>query len=145
MRNWNPAIGYHLPRLAIFLYYLWGIETTNFNSTNINNICLFILPMRNWNYNTVHALFPSIGFLFILPMRNWNQFLLFRYAVKQTNFLYYLWGIETWHGVIYYLTTVYHFLYYLWGIETCFQILFWNLFLIFLYYLWGIETIFHLD
>ena len=108
------------------------------------------------------SVIDNLNKLFILPMRNWNIVVTGSFPQSRSNFLYYLWGIETVPDFLqpHYLN---FFLYYLWGIETYLKIdngvktidLFilpmrnWNknqydrtkyYTLSFLYYLWGIET-----
>ena len=147
-----------------FLYYLWGIETRLFLYYYLSRCCLFILPMRNWNYLQLCWYFGKLR-LFILPMRNWNLSRGKDGIIVWSYFLYYLWGIETNLQNVIYFMFVSFFLYYLWGIETgvsvgsgekiitfyityeelkqsrAKQSRYWNDNKSFLYYLWGIETI----
>ena len=142
MRHWNKAPKTRYNSFGKFLLYLWGIETAHHFPFSCRFDRIFTLPMRHWNfgygqdklipipnfYSTYEALKPTTGGL--LPPAG-------------SEFLLYLWGIETQH---YTASPRLHslFLLYLWGIETeritalliCGSS--------FLLYLWGIETLIYL-
>ena len=71
MRNWNMTRSSVDQLLAVFISYLWGIET------------LFLQPSSQCFSN-----------IYILPMRNWNIFLSALPTISPI-FISYLWGIET--------------------------------------------------
>jgi len=50
--------------------------------------------MRNWNFWKVFSA-NLVKFIFTLPMRNWNKHTKDMLVIKNTLFLLYLWGIET--------------------------------------------------
>ena len=82
-------------------------------------LCLFvfILPMRNWNYELTGAYKQIQDMVFILPMRNWNWVWQKSRQIFFLSFSSYLWGIETNSRHPSYTGKI-SFSSYLWGIET---------------------------
>ena len=98
--------------------------------------------MRNWNLHQSRHHSGNRHGVSSVPMRNWNPPFP-RFLTTSTEFLAYLWGIETqnWKALYEWMDM---FLAYLWGIETWIP---WTpvmMLPMFLAYLWGIETWFSL-
>ena len=116
MRNWNAITAISVVSFTLFSAYLWGIETVLSATQGKNPMCVFSLPMRNWNpffrslcsillacFQPTYEELKQAGnipkrvpakLVFSLPMRNWNshKWIL---LPSRTPFSAYLWGIET--------------------------------------------------
>jgi len=93
MRNGNwLLLKLHL-RLWAFLPYLWGMETVQTLTEQINGIMVLTVPMRNGN-DALKGYFESETFCSYRTYEEWkpSHFLIFNLFVQ---FLPYLWGMET--------------------------------------------------
>ena len=138
MRNWNTIISGILRLLSEFLQYLWGIETSILDVKMSDLFLVFTVPMRNWNWqiscsttNTIFRFYSTYEELKHLPVSSDSSALSSFYSTYEelkrrffffsrfffSQFLQYLWGIETppRECILY---TIFRFLQYLWGIET---------------------------
>ena len=95
MRDWNWKEWKNRLRIShMFLSYLWGIETKwDWLSSNYENLFLSYL----WGIETVlEGAAPHMDRgVSILPMRDWNLESVIRTKKGIYVFLSYLWGIET--------------------------------------------------
>jgi len=139
MRNGNLYM--HLVQFFLFLLflsYLWGMETRDWDLCIKEQWRVLILPMRNGNHCLPIYIFGQAGFLSYLwgmetffPLcvitfsyssyptyEEWKLSSAFASSSMRTWFLSYLWGMETkcqhQHSVL----QCHLFLSYLWGMET---------------------------
>ena len=161
MRNWNFQAVLLTDFGLTFVFYLWGIETIAWPAVDLA-ICFRLYftyeELKRWR--GVAGLLLSAGSLYftyeeLKPVCSVDQYspspgLYFTYeelkldrgikpASKSTEFVFYLWGIET-RKFTERLWNRWPFVFYLWGIETPLDHERMLLSFMFVFYLWGIET-----
>ena len=99
MRNGNKVWTWRFQKYrTFFLSYLWGMETYFFFLPFHSFLLSFYPTYEEWKLLIVALLFLISFHLFILPMRNGNNVTPKCFCKSCTNFLSYLWGMETFQG-----------------------------------------------
>ena len=122
-----------------FLSYLWGMET--FKSAFMCSWSRFSSYPTYEEWKPIQPFVGSPSIICSYPTyEEWKHSKHHIIIFPWYGFLSYLWGMETYGGVILFITDKVVFLSYLWGMETffCYTHSFYPL--RFLSYLWGMET-----
>ena len=112
MRNWNFSMGERIWFPSwMFLLYLWGIETGDWNKRCSPYSGSFYFTYEELKLAKIVAKIVQ-RIVFTLPMRNWNWRLEQKMFSVLWKFLLYLWGIETIINVeLYYYQHSFYFTY----------------------------------